>query len=81
MKTGTVKTVKITSVIIELGIDFQANDLENDGMGGRVVKKETLESIVRRNFNSINCPRIINYGYYDKETKTQRISVEEDLFV
>ena len=44
MKTGTVKTVKITSVIIELGVDFQANDLENDGMGRRVVKKETLEN-------------------------------------
>lgn len=81
MKTGTVKTVKITSVIIELGVDFQANDLENDGMSRRVVKKDTLENIVKRNFNSINCPRIYNYGYYDKDTQTQRFSVEEDLFV
>lgn len=81
MKIGTVKLVKITNVIIELGIDFQANDLEDNGTGGRAVKKDTLENIVKKNFFSINCPRIYNYGYYDKITKAQRFSVEEDLFI
>ncbi|MBR4122823.1 MAG: hypothetical protein IKT93_00215 [Clostridia bacterium] len=81
MKKGTERLTKTTSVIAELGVDFQESDLESNGMGGKCVKKAVLRTLVQQNFKSIACPTIDWYGWYDEETKTYRFSVAEDLFI
>lgn len=79
MKTGTVKFIKETAVQLELGIDFQANDLEEFSNGLKRVKNEVLNEIAYKNFTS--CPRVTWTGFFDKETKTFRMTVTEDLFI
>lgn len=81
MKKGSIKTIKETSVLLELGIDFQANDLEDDVYDLKRVNDKKVDEIVRANFDGIGCPRVIWTGFFDKKTKSYRITVAEDLFV
>lgn len=50
MKKGTVKFIKETSILLEMGTDFNANDLENFVNGSKVLSNEKLKEIIKKNF-------------------------------
>lgn len=78
MKQGTIKTIKETSILLEMGIDFQANDLEDTFNGLKNINKNKLNEIVRKNFKFASSSWC---GYFDKETQTIMATVQEPLYI
>lgn len=78
MKQGTIKTIKETSILLEMGIDFQANDLENTFNGLRSINQKKLNEIVRKNFKFAHASWC---GYFDKQTQTIMATVQEPLYI
>ena len=75
MKQGNVERIERTSYLLELGIDFQANDLETTYGDLRELSKE-----YRDNFSSKGLGKWVFIGHFDKETKTVLVKVEKELF-
>lgn len=78
MKQGTIKTIKETSILLEMGIDFQANDLEDTFNGLKSINQKKLNEIVRKNFKFAHANQC---GYFDKETQTIMATVQEMLYI
>ena len=78
MKQGTIKTIKETSVLLEMGIDFQANDLEDTFNGLKIINQNKLNEIVRKNFKFGHASWC---RYFDKQTRTIMATVQEPLYI
>ena len=78
MKQGTIKTIKETSILLEMGIDFQANDLEDTFNGLKIINQKKLNEIVKKNFKFAHSSWC---GYFDKETRTIMATVQEPLYI
>lgn len=78
MKQGTIKTIKETSILLEMGIDFQANDLEDTFNGLKTINHKKLDEIVRKNFKFAHASWC---GYFDKGTQTIMATVQETLYI
>ena len=78
MKKGTVKTIKETSILLEMGIDFFANDLEETFNGLKTLNTKKLNEIIKKDFNFAN---VSWCGYFDKGTQTIRATVQEPLYL
>lgn len=75
MKQGNVKRVERTNYLLEMGIDFQANDLEV--LYGDL---RTLSKDYRDNFYKKGLGEWVWAGNFDKVTQTVQIQVEKELF-
>ena len=76
MKKGTTEQIQRTSYLLELGIDFQANDLESLCGDLKELSKE-----YRDNFYKKGLGKWVFMGHYDKETQTVLVKVEKELFI
>ena len=76
MKTGSTEQVIRTTYLLEMGLDFQASDLEDSFDGLKVLSKE-----YRENFCKLNIGKLTWSDYFDKQTKTILIKTEKELFV
>lgn len=85
MKKGNIERIERTSYLLEMGIDFQANDLEVIASNGinelRGLNKEyrtkTLYEIAFKN----NMGKHVWDGHFDKSTQTVKVIFEKELFV
>lgn len=75
MKQGNIEKIERTSYLLELGVDFQANDLETICGDLRELSKE-----YRDNFYSKGLGKWVWMGHYDKNTQTVQVKVEKELF-
>ena len=65
MKQGTIKTIKETSILLEMGIDFQANDLEDTFNGLRSINQKKLNEILNK-FNEYKTSVQFTHKEWDK---------------
>lgn len=81
MKKGNIERIERTSYLLEMGIDFQANDLEVCASNGinelRCLNKE---------FRTTKLPNMglgtyVWAGDFDKDTKTVKVIFEKELFI
>ena len=79
MKKENVEKVIRETYLLELGVDFQEQDLEVvAGYGENVLKCLTLN--FRQNFYKFNIGELVWSGHFDKETKTVKVQTEILLF-
>lgn len=78
MKTGKILKLERTTYLLELGVDFKANDLQTV-CGG--LKELSQEWTKRFNDTNYKLGKIVWIGFYDKETKTVKVNLEKELFV
>lgn len=80
MKTGNTEKIIRTAYLLELGVDFNENDLETiAGSGDHILKSISKE--FRDNFNKLNIGKLVFSGHYDPETKTVRVHTEKEMFI
>lgn len=77
MKTGKVERVEITTYQLEMGIDFQASDLEDDVITGGALKHLSKDF----DFYALGIGRLVWSGHFDKQTKTVIVKAEKELFI
>lgn len=81
MKTGNIEKVIRTTYLLEMGIDFQANDLEVMASNGvdelRILSKEFRT----KKFYELNIGELVWSGHFDKQTQTVMVKTEKELFV
>ena len=65
MKQGTIKTIKETSILLEMGIDFKANDLEDTSNGLRSINQKKLNEILNK-FNEYKTSVQFTHKEWDK---------------
>lgn len=74
MKIGKIERVERKTILLEMGVDFQANDLEDFVMGAKHLTREWEQK-------HYSMGKIVLMGNFDKETKTIVIQVENQLFI
>lgn len=77
MKKGNIERVERITYQLEMGIDFQANDLEDDVITGGALKHLSKDF----DFYKLNIGRLVWSGHFDKETRTILVKVEKELFI
>ena len=77
MKTGNKEQVIRTTYLLEMGIDFQANDLEDDVITGGALKHLSKDF----DFHKLNIGKLVWSGHFDKETRTVMVKTEKELFI
>ena len=75
MLKGTTEQIERTSYLLELGIDFQANDLESFCGGSKRLSKEYMDNFYKKDLG-----KWVFAGNYNKKTQTVLIKVEKELF-
>jgi hypothetical protein len=81
MKTGKIERVERTTYLLEMGIDFQANDLEVIASNG-VDELRGLNKEFRTNaFYELNIGKLVWSGHFDKQTQTIQVTAEKQLFI
>lgn len=80
MKTENTEKIIRTKYLLELGVDFNENDLEIiAGSGDHILK--TLSKTFRNNFSKLNVGKLVFVGHYNPETKTIRVHAEKEMFI
>lgn len=74
MKQGNVERIERTSYLLEMGIDFQANDLIPNIGELKTLSNEFLNNF----FRSVG--KVVWVGHFDKNTQTMMVKVEKELF-
>lgn len=77
MKKGNIERVERITYQLEMGVDFQANDLEDDVITGGALKHLSKDF----DFYKLNIGRLVWSGHFDKETRTILVKVEKELFI
>ena len=81
MKTGNTKRVERTTYLLEMGIDFQANDLEVIASNGVNELRGLNKEFRTETFQKLNIGELVWSGYFDKETQTVMVKTEKELFM
>ena len=76
MKKGNTKQLTRTNYLLELNVDFQANDLEDFINGTKILNNEVSKKIALDLGGEC-----VWSGHYDKHTQTVKIQVEQELFI
>lgn len=77
MKIGKIERVERTTYLLEMGVDFQANDLVDDVLTGGVLKHLSKDF----DFYKLNIGRLVWSGHFDKQTQTVLVKAEKELFI
>lgn len=81
MKTGSIKRVERITYLLEMGIDFQANDLEVIVSNGIDELRGLSKEFRTKTFYNFNLGELVLSGHFDKKTQTVQIQVEKELFI
>ena len=74
MKQGNIERIERMNYLLEMGIDFQANDLISDIGELKTLPNEFLNEFFR------NVGKWVWVGHFDKNTQTIKVKVEKELF-
>lgn len=81
MKKGSIERVERATYLLEMGIDFQANDLEVLASNGVNELRGLNKEFRTKAFYELNIGKLVFSGHFDKETKTVMVKSEKELFV
>lgn len=81
MKTGNIEKVERVTYLLEMGIDFQANDLEVIATNGVDELRGLNKDFRTKAFYELNIGKLVWSGHFDKETQTVMVKTEKELFI
>ena len=81
MKKGNIERIERTIYLLEMGIDFQANDLEVIARNGINELRGLSKEYRTEKIYELNIGKLVWSGYFDKNTKTIKAIFEKELFV
>ena len=80
MKTGNIERIIRTSYLLELGVDFEEDDLEILARNGENCLK-SLNKNYRDNFYKLGIGKWVFAGHYDEKTQTVLVHAEQEFFI
>lgn len=81
MKTGNIERVERVTYLLEMGVDFQANDLEVIASNGVDELRGLNKDFRIKTFYELNLGKLVWSGHFNKHTQTVEIQVERPLFI
>jgi len=81
MKTGKIERVERVTYLLEMGIDFQANDLEVIASNGVDELRGLNKDFRIKTFYELNIGKLVWSGHFDKHTQTIQVIAEKELFI
>lgn len=81
MKIGKVERVERINYLLEMGVDFQANDLEVIASNGVDELRGLNKDFRIKAFCDLNIGKLVWSGHFDKHTKTIQVTAEKELFI
>lgn len=81
MKTGKIERVEITTYQLEMGVDFQANDLEIIARNGEKELRGLNVEFRTVKFPKLGIGELVWSGYFDKQTQTVLVKAEKELYI
>lgn len=81
MKTGKIERIERITYQLEMGVDFQANDLEIIASNGINELKGLNKEFRTEKFSELGIGKLVWSGHFDKQTQTVQVQVEKELFI
>lgn len=81
MKKGNIERVERITYQLEMGIDFQANDLEIIASNGINELRGLNKEFRTKKFSELGIGTLVWSGHFDKQTQTVLVKVEKELFI
>lgn len=81
MKTGKIERIERVTYQLEMGVDFQANDLEIIESNGINELRGLNKEFRTEKFSELRIGKLVWSGHFDKQTQTVQVQAEKELFI